>query len=136
MWHAHFALSITSVSIVKHQFCSLGHKKIFIFTRMPLRHMATKNEFNHYMFGDQTFLVSITMTTKKLPNLVLVTTLCWVIKIKTCIPNSHFPLKCVGFVLFNKQWLPYNLEGRVKPLWVLEVLNCHIAFANGVEFHL
>jgi hypothetical protein len=26
--------------------------------------MATKNEFNHYMFGDQTFLVSITMTTK------------------------------------------------------------------------
>jgi hypothetical protein len=24
----------------------------------------------------------------------------------------------------------------VKPLWVLEVLNCHFAFANGVEFHL
>jgi hypothetical protein len=42
--------------------------------------MATKNGFNHYMFGDQTFLVSITMTTKKLPNMVLVTTLCWVIK--------------------------------------------------------
>jgi hypothetical protein len=97
--------------------------------------MVTKNEFGHYVFGDQTFLVSTTITTKKLPNLVLVATLCWVIKIRTCIPNSQSPLKCVGFVLFNKQRLPYNLERKAKPLWVFEVLDYHIAFAIDVEFH-
>jgi hypothetical protein len=109
-------------------------KKKIIFTRMPPRHMLTKNEFGHYIFGDQILLVSIITTTKKLPNLVSVTTFCWVIKTRTSIPNSHSPMRCVGFVLFNKQWLPYNLEGRVKPLWVLEISNCHIAFAIDVEF--
>jgi hypothetical protein len=35
--------------------------------------------------------------------MVLVAKLHWVIKIRACIANSFSPLKCVGFMLFNKQ---------------------------------
>jgi hypothetical protein len=41
-------------------------------------------------------------------------------------------MKCVDFVLFNKQSLPYALgETQVKPLWVYEISNHHIASTIG-----
>jgi hypothetical protein len=52
----------------------------------------------------------------------------------TCILNSLFPLKCVGFVLFNKQSLPYTLVKRGET-FIFEVLDYHIGCIIGVKFH-
>ncbi len=94
-----------------------SHKKILI-TKYAMTKtfqssfLGRPNLFNCHLWNDK---------------MVLVAKLRWAIKIRACIANSFFPLRCVGFMLFNKQWLPYTLGVRGETfmnVWSFKLSYC------------
>jgi hypothetical protein len=85
-------------------YCSWGDRKILVIKIMTIETFRStfvgRSNFSQYHLRDN--------------QIILVVKLCWVIKITSCILNSLSPLRCVtvGFVLFNKQWLPYIFGRR------------------------
>jgi hypothetical protein len=143
-----------SSSILMHWFCSLRRtQKKIIFTKATHGRMVTEKEFSCRNQNNWKFSIIKPTTTETclLPflrqlnifghhlcgdQIISITKLWWVLKTITCIPIQLFLWKSVGFVLFNKQWLPYTLERKGETfmsVWSFKL--SHIAFAIGVEFH-
>jgi hypothetical protein len=114
-----------------------GNQKFSIAITVPTKKFLSPKL---WAYGHWNYLVTILRATKYFPNHHLMWPsnhfshkLCWVTKIGTCIPNSLSLLKCVGFVLFNKQWLPYTLGGRGETFKGIWSFKHHIPFAISVN---
>ncbi len=112
-------------------------------TKTTHGHMVTENEFSCRNFKNWKFSIikPMTIETCLLPflrqlhifghylcgnQIISITKLCWVIKTITCIPIHFFFGSAWVLCCLTSNDCHIHWKGRVKPLWVFEVLNCPI----------